>query len=100
MTEKEVAKAAARLEAAQDPSLPLPPSGAVVVPRGEWRDLPPRQLLETVAYANCANWTGELEWFKDAVKAQEKLSAMTTGFCDNIVLKSLVPPEQVIKDPS
>lgn len=100
VAEKEAKKAQERLDAAQDPKLPLPPSDAVVIPRGEWHDLPAKKLLEAVAYANTANWTGELGWFKGAQPFGGKLKAITTGFCDNIVLKCLVPPEHVIKDDS
>ena len=85
--------AAARAQAA---GLPEPPDGALVLHRGEWNDLPAPKLLETLAYDNCANWTGELDWHAGAEPLGGGLIAYTNGFCDNFVLKCLVPPEQVI----
>eukprot|EP00966_Prymnesium_polylepis_P058448 1353623-Prymnesium_polylepis.1 len=72
MADMEVDRAQAKLNAAQDHRLPSPPSDAVIVPRGEWNDLPCKQLLEAVAHANTANWTGELDWFKLGGRAAGK----------------------------
>jgi len=81
--------------AAQDPALPAPPEGSFQCERGEWNDLPSDRLLETIAYDNCANWTGDLDWCKGASSLNTPLAAITTGFADNFVLKCLAAPEQV-----
>jgi len=92
---KQVAAEMKRMDAAQDPDLPKPPDDAKTYERGKWLDLPPKKLLEIVAYSNCGNWTGDLDWCKRGTQLSKPLVAMTTGFCDNIVLRCLVPPEQI-----
>ena len=84
-----------RSSAAQDPDLPPPPENAKTFLRGQWLDLPPKKLMEIVAYTNCANWTGNMDWCAGGTKLSKPLSAVTRGFCDNIVLRCLVPPDQI-----
>lgn len=94
-TAKESARDDGRDEVAQNPDLPPPPDGAIALSRGEWNDLPPNQLLEAIAYANCGNWTGRLDWFNGAEQTNAPMKPVTVGFADGIVLKCLVPPEQI-----
>lgn len=85
----------ARMAAAQDPNLPQPPPDAQTLLRGAWNDLSSDKLLELVAYTNLSNWTGKLDWFKGGTQLSKPLRAITEGFCDNIVLRRLVPPEHI-----
>ena len=96
-TETKEAKAArfaqAKLDAAQDDCLPGAPNDAHIFDRGEWNALPHRKLMERIAFHNLANWTGELDWLHGSTALNGNLEAVGKSFCDNLVLKCLVPPE-------
>ena len=93
---QQLSKSIVRLTAAaQDPKLEEPPEGAFQCQRGEWNDLPAEKLLETVAFENSSNWTGHMDWCAGSKPLNTKLEAITTGFCDNFVLKCIVAPDQI-----
>ena len=93
--EKAAERMQAKLDAAQDPSLPDAPADAMTFEGGTWHAMPHRKLMERVAYQNHGTWQGNLDWLKGSTPLGAKLEPVATAFCDGIVLKCLVPPEQV-----
>ena len=91
--------AAAPAALRSDPNYPEPPPDAVVLQEGEWHDFDTMELLRRVAMANCANRTGELDWNEGAAPLGRGLVAISQGYCDNFLLRCLVPKYQIkVKD--
>jgi hypothetical protein len=93
--EKAMRIAQAKLDIAQDDELLGPPDNSHFFPRGQWNAMPHRKLMERIAYTNHGTWQGKLDWIKGSVPLGAALEAVAVGFCDGIVLKCLVPPEQI-----
>lgn len=95
--ERNVRLALTKLDSAQDDEL-LEPPGEICdhfFPRGMWNSMPHRKLMERIAYSNIGTWQGNLNWIKGSAPLGAALEAVAVGFCDGIVLKCLVPPEQI-----
>ena len=78
-----------------------PPPDTTISAEGQWCDFPKKVLLERIAKANIANYTGKLDWNAGSEPLGSHFTPLDCygdgklGFCDNFVLMCVVPDYQV-----